>query len=296
MPSKKPRPPKVRACAKVCGPLGGRNIPASTYYNHQVEGKKGLGLVGPVQRTRKRKRTNAPEIMQNSPGPSGAQGNHNAVVDSEDVGPRDDPGSGDDPIHNNLGQAHPPPSSSPSPAPDPSDQDPLDTLPPPGYDEEDQDPDGPADDEPPQSPDIDSLPEATLAELKCAQEVVQAIRNAQLRDDITDEEMLKSIQNPSKDLPELDADGDASFRLYNAMSDCSEKAYERVRCVWNVALYPCQHLGKAGLKVIKVGSMFVVVGMPPLPLRAGEDEYKGYVYVAEKPFLEIAQFTEDENN
>ncbi|TFK58648.1 hypothetical protein BDN72DRAFT_906543 [Pluteus cervinus] len=85
---------------------------------------------------------------------------------------------------------------------------------------------------------FDQLPVAVdnLIELKLAQELVVAIRNAELTDDIDEEaeaDILHALKNPRKEPIDIDPDLQLSLQLYNAMYDCSGKAYERVRAVFN---------------------------------------------------------------
>lgn len=124
------------------------------------------------------------------------------------------------------------PPSSPIPPPP---QDPEDDPSLAPYDQEDQDPDFDDPEPQPNVPDhtgVNTLLTATLAELKLAQDLVDAIRNAVLEDDI-DEEHLKTIKNPENTQFNIDPSLLISLQLYNAMTDCSEKAYERVQKFWN---------------------------------------------------------------
>ncbi|TFK58978.1 hypothetical protein BDN72DRAFT_781368 [Pluteus cervinus] len=82
---------------------------------------------------------------------------------------------------------------------------------------------------------FDSLPVATdqLMELKLAQDLVKAIQAAKISDDIKDPDVHHALKNPCKEPIDIDSSLLLSLQLFNAMYDCSGRAYERVRAVLN---------------------------------------------------------------
>ena len=75
----------------------------------------------------------------------------------------------------------------------------------------------------------EALPKAMLPSMGAAQEMIDGIQLACLKDDITNPDLLRSIHEPDWDLPNLDLRTKLSFKMYNVLAGGSQQMYNGVR-------------------------------------------------------------------
>lgn len=79
----------------------------------------------------------------------------------------------------------------------------------------------------------DNLPQAVLPDLQFSQENIECIRNAELKDDILDAEIREQLtSSPLRDIDPIEPGDRASIELFEALSDCSQAVYARVRDIF----------------------------------------------------------------
>jgi hypothetical protein len=79
----------------------------------------------------------------------------------------------------------------------------------------------------------DTFPHAFLTNLALSQDMITNIWNAQLEDDIDNADILYQLQNPSRDVPELNKQTQISLELFSALAAHPKSAYEEVHRIFN---------------------------------------------------------------